>query len=463
LARVVVIGAGLSGLAAAARLARLRHDVTVVERSPGPGGAAGRWDRDGFAFDTGPTLLHLPAGWRDLFMKTGRNAPLESVLELRPADPAVRWEFADGVAVNLPNATRAGVTDTLATTLGPAAAAQWDAFIAGGDEVWAQFRQGFLAGPLPPASGWRAPKELRAAHAALHPAKSYRDLMRRHLKDPRLRQAAAGYLLRLGSDPDLAPATAVLWPWLEQTFGAWEVVGGIRALVDAVETRAQVRGARFRYDTTATRIAVHLAEAEPLPAEVVVAALDDVLLTALCPGAVPPPGPRSTGCCGLLLALREEDRGPLTTVSFPAAPQDELAALRSRTPNLAPTLFCTRASAPAGATGWTVLAPSTGDVRADYADHLVRVLDSRGHRVTQRLLWREFLTPADLTARTGAPGGAVIGPALQGTDALHRPRNATNVGGLFHVGSAAHPGPGIALAPLGAALVVEAVGRARPT
>jgi phytoene dehydrogenase-like protein len=470
LARVVVIGAGLSGLAAAARLARLRHDVTVVERSAGPGGAAGRLERDGFAFDTGPTLLHLPAGWRDLFVKTGRNAPLEAVLELRPVDPAVRWEFADGSAVDLPNATRAGVGDALTAAFGPTAAAQWDAFIATGDEVWAQFRQGFLSGPLPAASGWRTPRELRAAHAALHPARSYRDLMRRHLKDPRLRQAAGGYLLRLGCDPDLAPATAVLWPWLEQTFGAWEVVGGIRVLVDAVETRARQRGARFRYETTVAGIetaggavvAVRLVDQETLPADVVVAALDDQLLHGLCPGAVPKPGERSAGFCCLLLALRADDPGPATTVSFPAAPQEELAALRKGSPNNDPTVFRGRATAPAGAAAWTVITPAGRGAGPETAEHLVRVLDARGHRVSERLLWREFLTPQDLAARTGAPGGAAIGPALHGSGALHRPPNATPIRGLFHVGSAAHPGPGIALAPLGSALVADAVGRARP-
>src|SRR6185437_10448374 len=148
MARVVVVGAGVSGLAVAARLARLRHDVVVCERSPGPGGQAGRFARDGFTFDTGPTLVHMPAGMRDLFVKTGKTAPLDTVLELRPAEPAVRWQFADGTVVDLPNATRAGAVDALTAALGPAAARGWDEFLAEGEEVWQQFRQGFLTGPV---------------------------------------------------------------------------------------------------------------------------------------------------------------------------------------------------------------------------------------------------------------------------------------------------------------------------
>src|SRR5258708_38545031 len=138
MARIVVVGAGLSGLAAAARLARLRHEVIVCERASDPGGAAGRHERDGFAFDTGPTLLHLPAVYRDLFVKTGRNAPLESVLELRPIEPAVRWRFADSTTVDLPDASRAGAMDAVPAAFGSAAATQWDEFVATGDAVWAQ-------------------------------------------------------------------------------------------------------------------------------------------------------------------------------------------------------------------------------------------------------------------------------------------------------------------------------------
>ncbi len=125
-------------------------------------------------------------------------------------------------------------------------------------------------------------------------------------------------------------------------------------------------------------------------------------------------------------------------------------------------MFRSRASAPAGADAWTVTAPAAPSAGQETAEQLLRVLDARGHRVSERLLWREFLTPADLTARTGSPGGAAIGPALHGADALHRAPNATRIRGLYHVGAAAHPGPGIALAPLGSALVAEAVGRARP-
>jgi phytoene dehydrogenase-like protein len=98
-----------------------------------------------------------------------------------------------------------------------------------------------------------------------------------------------------------------------------------------------------------------------------------------------------------------------------------------------------------------------------YARRLLEVLDRRGFGVSGRLRWWKALSPADVERRSGAPGGAVGGAALDGLHGtLFRPPNTTELPGLYQVGSSAHPGPGLAFAPLGAALVAETIGRARP-
>src|SRR5262245_35988056 len=104
MAGIAVVGAGMGALAAAARLAVAGHRVTVYERSADYGGGVRRFERDGFGFDTGPGLLHLPAVYRDLFMKTGKE-PLERCVELSQIDPAGRHLFADGTELSLPNAS----------------------------------------------------------------------------------------------------------------------------------------------------------------------------------------------------------------------------------------------------------------------------------------------------------------------------------------------------------------------
>ena len=91
---VVVIGAGLAGLSAACHLAGAGYEVTVVERESGPGGRAGRIHRDGFTFDTGPTVMTMPGLLADVVGAVGQR--LEDLLPMQRLDPAYRACFADG-------------------------------------------------------------------------------------------------------------------------------------------------------------------------------------------------------------------------------------------------------------------------------------------------------------------------------------------------------------------------------
>ena len=104
-ADIVVVGAGMGGLAVAARLSSMGHSVTVAEQSAACGGKVSSFGRDGFTFDTGPSLLTLPAVYRDLFLKTAvrrQNAALEDNVGLIGLDPAFGYRWADGTRATLP-------------------------------------------------------------------------------------------------------------------------------------------------------------------------------------------------------------------------------------------------------------------------------------------------------------------------------------------------------------------------
>jgi phytoene dehydrogenase-like protein len=103
-------------------------------------------------------------------------------------------------------------------------------------------------------------------------------------------------------------------------------------------------------------------------------------------------------------------------------------------------------------------APGVADA---YADRVLAVLAARGLDVRDRLLWREVRTPADLAAETGAPGGRIYGSSSNGAAAAFlRPANRSPVPGLFLVGGSTHPGGGLPLVGLSAAIVAELVGPA---
>src|SRR3954468_16566356 len=146
LARIVVVGGGLGGLAVAARLARMRHDVVLVERSESGGGKRGELSRDGFRFDTGPSLVTLPATLRDLFLKTGR--PLEEVLDLQPLEMLAHYRFPDGTELDLPNSGVNAIASSFQDAFGGRAGPNWTRFHERAERMWAMARTPFVESPL---------------------------------------------------------------------------------------------------------------------------------------------------------------------------------------------------------------------------------------------------------------------------------------------------------------------------
>jgi phytoene desaturase len=287
-------------------------------------------------------------------------------------------------------------------------------------------------------------------------------------------------------------------PFVEQTFGAWYVRGGLRQLCDAVHERAVARGARVRVGAAVREVVVEggrvagvrLTDGELVPADVVVANADAAhVYTDLVPSpwrdrplrALRRATPSLAGFV-VLLALRGRTPGLAHhTVLFPQRYDDEFDAVfgRDARPVPDPTVYVSAPDDPAlrpheDCEAWFVLVnaprhgvgPGAVDWRAaglaeSYADRVLAVLAERGLDVRDRVLWREVRTPADLERDTGAPGGAIYGTSSNGARAAFlRPANRSPLPGLFLVGGSAHPGGGLPLVGLSAAIVADLVGPA---
>ncbi|MEX3107292.1 NAD(P)/FAD-dependent oxidoreductase [Streptomyces sp. ST1020] len=509
--RIVVIGAGMGAMAAAARLAIAGHRVVVYERGETYGGGVGRWERDGFRFDVGPGVLTLPAVWRDLFVKTGKEA-LEDVVGLTQVDPSARHVFGDGSAVSLPNASRAGVVAALDEALGAGAGARWGDFLVRAREAWDRTRRPLLEEPLWP--NWEV-----LAGREPYPSVPHKRLLRTRragtlaevgaweLRDARLTALLESHALAHGLDPRTAPASAAVLPYMEHAFGTWYVQGGLRELARAVYERCLARRVEFVFGAEVVQVVekdgrvagVEVTEStsrnspdgstahgsptgsaprESLadgaaPGNTLVDA--DFVVTGTAPGLLGVPA-RGEGevqpqrglpsRLTVLLALRgarPEGTPHLTVVHTPDR-EAELASLFGAEPAApaSPTVTVLRPDDPAltpdaeheaMVVTATVPAGAGGDHEAA-AEAMLTAAERAVPGLRERLLWREVRTPADVAAATGVEGGSIPPPALAAAEGrLLHPSNTTALPGLFTVGGWSHPGGGLPHAGMSGALV----------
>ncbi|NNN34283.1 NAD(P)/FAD-dependent oxidoreductase [Streptomyces sp. S3(2020)] len=490
MARIAVIGAGMGAMAAAARLAVAGHRVAVYERTETYGGAVRRLERDGFAFDTGPGLLTLPAVYRDLFVKTGKE-PLESVVDLVQVDPSTRHVFADGTEADLPNASRAGVVSALDAALGSDAGARWGDFLVRAREAWDRTRRPLLEEPLWPNWSVLADREP-------YPSVPHKKLLRTRragtlaevgaweLRDPRLVALLESHALAYGLDPRVAPASAAVLPYMEHAFGTWYVRGGMRELARAVYERCVARRVEFHFGVEVTRVlekdgraaGLELADGTVAEAEFVVAGVAPEVLSRCVRGTAVredggvPPLSGLPSRITVLVALRggRPEGAAHRTVVHAQDRERELELLFGSSWGLdaRPTLTVLRPDDPGVVPGpdheaitLTATVPAHADrdrpaseVYDDHADALITAAERAVPDIRERLLWREVRVPADIADATGAEGGAVPAPALAAAEGrLLHPANTTGLPGLFTVGGWSHPGGGLPHAGMSGALV----------
>jgi phytoene desaturase len=498
-ARVVVVGAGMGGMAVAARLAVKRHHVVVIEQASTYGGKLGTFVRDGFVFDTGPSLVTLPAVYRDLFNKTGREG-LEDVVDLRDLEPAFGYRFPDGTTLDMPGVDSGRCARAMGEAFGGTAQDDWRAFMRRAADIWQVTRRPFLESPLTGARDLLPLARDLGNVRTVAPWASLRSVAAHYLRDPRQRMLVDRYATYTGSDPRRAHAALATVPYVEQTFGAYHVGGGVRRLADALHARTLERGVTYRFDTDVVAVStdasgvtgVRLADGEHLGADLVVANADaahlygDLVHDRRARGALRRLSRATPSLSGYVLLLAVKGRTPglrhhnVWFTDDYDAEFDAIFGSRAR-PVVDPTVYVCApdddAMRPDPAhESWFVLvnAPRHGTAHErgtvdwdspglaeSYRDHVLAVMARRGYDVRDRLLWSHVRTPADLARETRAPGGAIYGTSSNGVRAAFlRPANRSPVPGLFLVSGSAHPGGGLPLVGMAAELVAEMIGRA---
>ena len=490
--KIVVIGAGMGGMTSAARLARGGHEVAIYEASDQVGGKCRTEWIGRVAFDTGPSLLTLPAVYKDFFQRTGK--PMGMVCPIETVNPAFDYRFADGSRVQFANLSRKETLDSITKSFGEQASGQWDQIMRRAEAMWDVSRGPFVESEL--KSPLTLLKRLTFFRDLLiiAPWKSLRTHADEILMDQRLRFIMDRYATYSGSDPRKAPAVLSTIAFVEESFGAWHVKGGLGNLALEVHQRAKDVGVSFHLNSPVAQIisvngkatGIVLASGERVDADVIIANADASLVyNKLISGnnrvlkRVRRNIARadvSVAGFSLLLGMRKDDNDGMNhhTVLFPKNYDAEFDSIfKEGKPVARPTIYICAPKDPLmskdeNLEGWFVLvnAPTHGsfdwsddDFNQKYANQIIDQIEETGIEIRSRLETITVRTPADLESQTLAPGGAIYGTSSNGARAAFlRAKNRSPIKGLYLVGGSAHPGGGLPLVGISADLVSQAIG-----
>jgi phytoene desaturase len=474
--KILVIGAGLGGLAAAIRLARAGHEVEVWEKNGEAGGKLKELRIDGFSWGMGPSLLTMPHVLRELFAVAGER--MEDHLALVRLDSACRYFWTDGAVIDEDTAfwTQPEVVKFLEYARG----------------IYELSGEAYLNHP--PSEFWRAftPGNLgKLRHLGkVATTRTLAAEVERRISDPHLRQIFLRFATYNGSSPYLTPATFNIIPYVEAEFGAWYVRGGMAKIAEALFQLAERQGVQFRFNTQAYSWFNNDAVAEDgtrTQADFLVCNADVLsartgFLAAATPSSLQKSllrPPLSTSGFILFLGVRGRDaRLGHHNIFFSDDYRAEFTEIhRNKISPREPTIYISASSrtdpdhAPDGHDNYFILVnapardPKEAWTKAEalgYRDLVLKRLERFGFgNLATCIVTERIFTPSDFAARDLARHGSLYGWASHSirTSLFRPPLRAPGTRNVFFAGGTTHPGGGIPLVLLSGKMAADLIQR----
>ena len=249
---VVIVGAGLGGLSAALRLAGAGRKVTVIERESVPGGRNGLLQRDGYSFDTGPSVLTMPSLIQDALTCVGED--IKDWLELIPVDPLYRAFYHDGTYLDV-HADTKRMQEEIATKISAAEAVGYGKYVDFVTKLYKYEMNDFIDRNIDSPLDLLTPN--LAKLVALGGFRHLAPKVNQFLKDPRTQKVYSFQAMYAGVSPQQALAIYAVIAYMDSVNGVFFPKGGMHAVPRALAGAAEKHGVIFKYGTSVTTVEKH--------------------------------------------------------------------------------------------------------------------------------------------------------------------------------------------------------------
>jgi len=485
--KIAIIGAGLGGLSAAARLAAKGNEIHIFEKNSYAGGKASQFYEQGFRFDTGPSLLTMPYVLNDLFNECGEE--LNDYLSLKKLETVCRYFFNDGTIINAFSDIEKFGEEISEKTIDDEESL--NDFFNYSKTIYDLTADLFL---------YNSPSDLKTLFNIkafktlfnIHKIDSFRTVhqaVSSFFKDKKLIQLFDRYTTYNGSNPFEAPATLNIIPYVEYFPGSYLPVGGIYSITNALKNLAEKKGVVFHFNSNVEEIILRNKTAvginvngDKIPFDKVISNIDvnitfKNLLNDISTFESRRYKKLKPSLSGVVFYWAVDNQFPQLATHNIIFSEDYKKEFEQLTKQMIipdePTIYIYISSklnpddAPNGKENWFVMInvpydngqnwqKGISDARKNVINKINKVLNTN---IEQNILFEKILTPKELEEKTAAYRGSIYGISSdKRTSAFLRQQNKSRtIKNLYFCGGSAHPGGGIPLVILSGKIVSDII------
>lgn len=489
--KVIVIGAGVAGLASAIRLQHAGYQVALYEKQPTPGGKMNRIEIDGYKFDLGPSIVMMPEVYKEIFELCGRNP--DDYIPMEKLDPMYRAYFSDkptepiDMSSDLPQLTKA------IDLFSPQDTGGFFQYLHEAHKLFAYSRYDILEKPF--RRHWdfynQARKKKRSKIRVLDTADQF---IGRYIKNERLKQIISFQTLYIGISPYKSPSFYTMIPMLQFLYGVWFIKGGMYTMASSMERLFKELGGEVFYDQAVEEICIEDKKATGILVDGKNISADFVMCNADFPYAmknlVKEPAAKGkytdkkidkmqyTCSCFLLYLGMDKKYTEVEHVHnfiFNEKMDKNLKDIFSGKKLTDASFYVYLASkmdptlAPEGKDGLYILVPVSNAATAEYdwddetiayyRNYILKELKKIPgfENVENEIVAETCITPLDFETKFNAYKGAAFGlqPTLTQSNHLRPQSKATHCSNLYFTGSSTHPGAGVPIVLLSAKIAAQ--------